>query len=149
MKKKIIFLVSISIIIIIFLVFNVNKNDIDKQENNALVIETKDYYEYYRLSNNNIDDKQSYILYFHQRDCSSCMDTNYIVDKYISLGYENLIPLYIVCFNDEKYIFDKYMVSETPTLYFFNNGNEAYLVGKKNICDFLNDLVIKANKYRK
>ena len=149
MKDKIIFIV-LALILALCIISSINepKEEILKQEEikETLDIEKTDYYEKYNISNIELSNDVNYLLYFHQQNCGGCLDTNKVIDKYITLGYENVIPLYFVSLNELPDLFDEYNIEETPTLFYSNDGEAVYYTGLEEIKPFLDKIVETANK---
>lgn len=114
----------------------------------TLEISAMSYYKAYELDDSmNITQTSKdgdYMLYFHSDTCHYCLEANVFLNQYITLGYQDNIPIYFVTYDKAPGLFnDKYGIESTPTLIYHNakENKDVNYVGSDEIFNLLDGLV--------
>jgi len=120
----------------------------------SLEITKKSYYKDYEIDDSTyikISSQQNqFMVYFHSDSCYVCEQANVYIDKYITLGYQNYIPIYFATKDKVPSLFanEGLGLEVTPTMVFFNQEENTYQVfeGYDEILNLLSNIVAQAKE---
>ena len=118
----------------------------------SLQISDMAYYPDYELDNSmqiELEEGKDFMIYFHSRECQYCLEANVYLNQYITLGYQDYVPVYFATYDKSPDLFenDKFVIESTPTMVYFDSSEETYSLyeGVDDILTLLDNLVKDAN----
>lgn len=118
-------------------------------ETDTLQISAMTYYKDYELTDSSdidqIGQNGDYMIYFHSDTCHYCLEANVFLNQYITLGYQNNVPIYFATTEKASALFDdeRFKVESTPTMFYYSKADNSYTsyVGSEEIFTLLDGLV--------
>lgn len=123
-----------------------------EEQIDTLEISAMSYYKDYELDDSmnisKVGKNGDYMIYFHSNTCHYCLEANVFLNQYITLGYQENVPIYFATpekasglFNDERF-----KVESTPTMYYYSAADNTYkgYIGSDEIFTLLDGLVTNA-----
>lgn len=118
-------------------------------EIDTLQISAMTYYKDYELTNESdiseLEKTGDYMIYFHSDSCHYCLEANVFINQYITLGYQNNIPIYFATTDNASALFEdsRFKVESTPAMFYYSKANSSYTsyVGSDEIFTLLDGLV--------
>lgn len=114
--KKIITIIIMSLICTVFFVYSY-KNIITSQRNLYITIETDELI-------SKIERKDSFILFFYQKNCISCKQVASVLNEYIEESGVEIFALDLSVASKPGFIAGVIGIEETPVLIIFEKGEE-------------------------
>ena len=91
-------------------VTTVNTYDNTAGNVDTLQISAMSYYKDYELDDSmnltHTKDGEDYMIYFHSDTCHYCLEANVFLNQYITLGYQNNVPIYFATTEKASTLFD-------------------------------------------
>jgi len=124
----------------------------NQEESSTLQISSMAYYPDYELDNSmqlETEEGKDFMIYFHSDDCGYCLEANVFINQYITLGYQNYVPIYFATQDKSPDLFenDAFVIESTPTMVYFDASEETYSLyeGVDDLLTLLNNIVEEAN----
>lgn len=132
---------------------NLTTSSSDSSEISTLQISAMTYYKDYELDDSvdisKLADGNDYMIYFHSDSCSYCLEANVFLNQYITLGYQNNVPIYFATIDTAPELFDdvRFQIESTPTMYYYSASDKTYsgYIGVDDIFTLLDQIVSNAS----